>query len=159
MTDCHNAADNAYVQFLDPDTKDTQVALDNLERYVIVGLQSDLDRTLQRWKNIVLQSCGDHPKNEELRERLNGTTADEHYRKSVSQVNPEEENQSNDKAEEESGNNEESSIAVDNAIELMSPQVDSFDPDLQEIVREFTKGDEVIYKRVVEMYDRFDELY
>lgn len=48
------AVDNTYVQFLDPNTKSLEVALHNLERYIVVGLQSDMTETISRWANMTL---------------------------------------------------------------------------------------------------------
>ena len=38
------------------------------------------------------------------------------------------------------------------AVELAPPDVNAFDDDLQRLVREMTAGDEVIYKRALELY-------
>ena len=48
LESCKNAVDNAYVQFLDPKTKDVGVALAHLNKYVIVGMQTDVDQSLER---------------------------------------------------------------------------------------------------------------
>jgi len=143
LHDCRMAADNAYVQFLDPNTKDIHVAMANLERYVIVGLQSDLQRTLDRWKNITLQSCGDHPQFEALKKALfmpstSTSKTDTHYRKSVSRVD---------------GSGKAGKFGRVDAVNLVSPDIDMFDEDLKELLRKMTAGDEYIYKRVIEMHD------
>jgi hypothetical protein len=42
--------------------------------------------------------------------------------------------------------------AVVEPVELASPDVKTFDEDLQKLVRKMTEGDETIYKRALELY-------
>ena len=141
------------MQFLDPRTKDVDAALENLERYVVVGLQADLDETLSRWANVTLRSCRDHPrfgamesllraKTEELQAR--GVTR---WRESVTKVNSSRSDEENYDVDIDEG-------TESLEIEFVAPDVRSFDRDLQEWIGKFTAGDEVIYKRVLELYER-----
>jgi hypothetical protein len=126
---CGHAVDNVYVQFLDPKTKNVDVALLHLNKYVIVGMQTDLDEPLRRWKKIVMWSCRQHPKATWIGRALtNPEKIDSHYRESTSLING-------------TGN------------ELASPTIEQLDPDLQQLIRTLTVGDEVIFRRAKELYE------
>ena len=154
LASCRDAADNAYVQFLDPRTKDLRLALYNLERYVIVGLQSDVDVSLGRFRDVALRSCAGHPKYRALERVLSRSLAvngDGYWRKSVTRVvvasgSPRRDGLS--AADDESRDYG----AVVEPVELASPDVKTFDEDLQKLVRKMTEGDETIYKRALELY-------
>ncbi|KAL3771642.1 hypothetical protein ACHAW5_007344 [Stephanodiscus triporus] len=158
LTSCRNAADNAYVQFLDPRTKDVRVALENLERHVIVGLQSDLDGTLMRFRDVALRSCVGHPKFREMETVLSGSLAaaaaaadngDGYFRKSATRVVASEGGPRDGELAADDWSRDDATV---DAVELAPPDVNAFDDDLQRLVREMTAGDEVIYKRALELY-------
>ena len=168
---CSMAADNAYVQFLDPYTKDVNLAVTNLEKYVIVGLQTDMDETMKRWINITKNSCRGHHHYDQmhgkvfqkilidmqrnggfdrkrqstvdLKSKINGptskrtniTAARALLELSVEDVSPEKD------------------ITPKSEIKLISPDIDIFDQNLQNLIHKFTAGDEVIYKRVLQLYE------
>ncbi|KAL3787574.1 hypothetical protein HJC23_000062 [Cyclotella cryptica] len=67
---CRMAADNAYIQFLDPYSKDVNRAINNLEKYVIVGLQTEMEETMERWINITKKSCRKHPHFDEMNTKV-----------------------------------------------------------------------------------------
>jgi hypothetical protein len=144
---CQSAADNAYVHFLDPDTHDVNVALKNLEEHVIVGLQTDMEGTLERWVNITKKSCSSHPQFQRMEDAvLNKILADiktnggvERKRASAVILNVTEV-----KTEETKSSS---------GIKLSSPDVRAFDKDLQKLLNKLIAGDEVIFKRVVEIYE------
>jgi len=142
LKNCRHVVDNAYVQFLDPNSFDVDVALYNLERYVIVGLQEDMNGTLDRWRDVALGGCVDHPKFPEMKKMLAQRKASFEkvsvFRESVREVGV---------GDEGSGSND-----GNVTVELISPDVEQFDRDLQQLVRELTAGDEVIYQRVVDMF-------
>ncbi|KAL3817655.1 hypothetical protein ACHAXA_002000 [Cyclostephanos tholiformis] len=144
LTSCSNAADNAYVQFLDPKTKDVRVALRNLERHVIVGLQSDVRSAVERFGNVVLRSCIGHPRYHALERALETSSSmatdgeDGYLRRSATRVFV--------------SSNPTDLEAVDGAVELAPPDTETFDADLRVLVRKMTEGDEVIYKRALELY-------
>jgi hypothetical protein len=144
LLSCSNAADNAYVQFLDPKTKDVRVALRNLERYVIVGLQSDVRGAVERFGNVVRRSCVGHPRYDALEralERLSSMAIDGedgYRRRSATRIIV-----SSGPADRE---------VVDEAIEFAPPDTETFDEDLRGLVRKMTEGDEMIYRRALELY-------
>ena len=144
---CRDAVDNTYVQFLDPYTKDVTVALANLEQYVIVGLQSDIHNTLERWRKVTLQSCASHPHFRTIQrvlakgaEKITGDTT--YHRKSTSQVN---QSDVGDTSAQNFGSGSE-------AVDLVPPDISLFGPALQQLVRKMTAGDELVYRRVLDMY-------
>jgi len=155
LANCREAVDNVYVQFLDPYSKDVNVALSNLERYVIVGMQSDLDGTVKRWANVTLQSCVDHPKLEAMRRILlsrdsPASSTAVFLRKSTTEVALDGDGATNeDDQVQDDGQDPRSTEA---SIELTPLDIASFKDDLQQIIREMTAGDEVIYERALEMY-------
>ena len=129
LDDCGYVADNVYVQFLDPKTKDVDVALNRLNKYVIVGMQTDLDESLQRWTKIAMWTCRNHPKAKLIGRALsNPDKWGSHFRES-------------------------SSLANGTGNELASPSIDELDPDLQQLIRTLTQEDEVIFRRAEELYD------
>ncbi len=129
LSNCENAVDNAYVQFLDPKTKDVDVALAHLNKYVIVGMQTDLDESLERWTKMALWSCREHPKATQIGRALaNPANLDSHFRDSTL-------------------------LANSTGTELASPTIDELDLDLQQLLRKLTAGDEVIFRRAQELYE------
>ena len=129
LDSCENAVDNAYVQFLDPKTKDVDVALAHLNKYVIVGMQTDLDESLERWAKITLWTCRDHPRAAIIGKAL----TDPDLRDSRSRVS--------------------SSLANGTADELASPTIDELDLDLQQLIRRLTAGDQVIFQRALQLFE------
>jgi hypothetical protein len=126
---CGHAVNNTYVQFLDPKTKDVDVALVRLNKYVIVGMQTDLEESLQRWKIIAMWTCRDHPKATWIGRTLtNPENSDAHFRESTS-------------------------LANGTGTELASPTIEQLDPDLQQLIRTLTAGDEVIFRRAKDLYE------
>ena len=144
LISCSNAANNAYVQFLDPKTKNFRVALRNLERHVIVGLQSDVRGAVERFGNVVRKSCVGHPRYDALERALVRSSSmsidgeDGHLRRSETRVVV-----SSGRADRE---------VVDDAIEFAPPDAGTFDADLRRLVRKMTEGDEMIYRRALELY-------
>ena len=129
LESCKNAVDNAYVQFLDPKTKDVGVALAHLNKYVIVGMQTDLDQSLERWTKVTLWTCRDHPHAEIIRKALTDPALrDKRFRES-------------------------STLANGTTNELASPTIDQLDLDLQQLIRRLTAGDEVIFERALQLYE------
>mmetsp|Transcript_12403 Transcript_12403/g.19085 ORF Transcript_12403/g.19085 Transcript_12403/m.19085 type:complete len:464 (-) Transcript_12403:1998-3389(-) len=128
---CENAVDNAYVQFLDPKTNDVDVALAHLNKYVIIGMQTDLDESLQRWTKIALWSCREHPKATMIGRALTDpANVDSHLNFRDSSL-----------------------LANSTGNELASPTIDELDLDLQQLIRTLTAGDEVIFRRAQELYE------
>lgn len=122
---CPVPTDNAYTGFLDPLHRNLTTALRNLENHVIVGLQDDIDNSLQRWINITLNTCLSHPSFAQLEKLLENQDT-------VGVLNP--------------------SLSRMNSVDLVVPAIETFDDDLKEMIRKYTKEDEVIYKRAVELY-------
>lgn len=126
---CGNAVDNAYIQFLDPKTNDVDVALAHLNKYVIIGMQTDLDESLQRWTKMALWSCREHPNAKMIGRALTDpANLDSHFRDSTL-------------------------LANSTGSELASPTIDELDLDLQQLLRTLTAGDEVIFQRAQELYE------
>ncbi|KAL7518843.1 hypothetical protein ACHAWX_003646 [Stephanocyclus meneghinianus] len=161
---CRMAADNAYVQFLDPYSKDLNLALANLEKYVIVGLQTEMEDTMERWINITKKSCRNHPHfgdmntmvfQKILRDmKINGGFD----RKRESTVELERQTDNITKAFSEAGEGVNHFAQVEgtepsSGIALISPDFTSFDGDLQQLIRKLTAGDNVIFHRVIELYE------
>lgn len=138
LNTCSDAVSNTYVQFLDPNTKDLAVALTHLNEYVIVGLQSDIDGTLDRWTKIVLQSCQGHPRYQVMKDHIMDAfkvNGDHRYKDTMQSVGGE------------------NSSEVASLSSLSSPlAVETFDNDLQRMIHEFIAGDIVIYLRAIELY-------
>jgi len=167
LNKCTAAVDNVYVQFLDPVTKDVNVALDHLNKYVIVGMQNDMEETLQRWMRIGLNACQDHPKFEAIKNTLEKNAHSIKHRASVIQVDSEhngikidplqqqqgegEEQDDNDMAADDTDND--GGEAAEEVIELVKWRFKFFDDDIKRLMRQLTKKDEIIYKRVLEMYE------
>ena len=166
LTTCEVAINNAYVQFLDPDTNDVDVALRNLEEYVIVGLQTDMGETLSRWVNITKQSCSGH-KHFRKMERVfadifEGMTSDgevKKFRESKISLNEVPESRRRLSLVRQIINTDEAvkndSIQDEPAYEisLISPDINSLDKDLKEMIIRYTSGDQVVWKRVLELYE------
>ena len=165
---CEAAVNNAYVQFLDPDTKSVDVALQNLEDYVIVGLQTDMGETLTRWVNITKRSCHNHQHFRKM-ERVfadifNGMTADgevKKFRESKIVLNEANDAQRKlsvvqnivhaDTAEDEAVETDSAELSA--GISLVSPDFNTLDDDLKEMITRFTAGDQQVWKRVLELYE------
>lgn len=140
---CGHVVDNAYVQFLDPRTKDVDIAVKHLEQYFIVGMQSDLEESLQRITKIAINSCRDHPKFEAIRKALTNTDrVGSHYRESVSLLRSKEE-----------GIEATASGNYTPSVELASFTINELDTDLQQLISKSTVGDEVIFRRAKELYE------
>jgi len=137
LRSCVDAIDNTYVAFLDPLTKNVSVALDHLEKYVIVGLTSDISGTLERWKNLTLRTCRDHDKYRWIRRALADTVKNSGERLNEGLV-----------GHEDNGDATSSVIATFKETEL-----DMLDADLKDLVRKYTSGDEIIYRRVLDLYE------
>eukprot|EP00569_Conticribra_weissflogii_P001608 CAMPEP_0171351538 /NCGR_PEP_ID=MMETSP0878-20121228/39330_1 /TAXON_ID=67004 /ORGANISM="Thalassiosira weissflogii, Strain CCMP1336" /LENGTH=630 /DNA_ID=CAMNT_0011856869 /DNA_START=150 /DNA_END=2042 /DNA_ORIENTATION=+ len=155
LTECKSAADNAYVQFLDPNTKNVNVALENLEKYVIVGLQTHVEESLERWMNITLRSCRGRPQFPIIKDRLQKeyhTQAGKKWRASDlltdSELKLDGTPKNNDHYKHEKEREGE-----EPTVKLASPKFESFDEDLQKLILEYTAGDAVIFQRVLEMYE------
>eukprot|EP00571_Detonula_confervacea_P006871 CAMPEP_0172318844 /NCGR_PEP_ID=MMETSP1058-20130122/36007_1 /TAXON_ID=83371 /ORGANISM="Detonula confervacea, Strain CCMP 353" /LENGTH=272 /DNA_ID=CAMNT_0013033759 /DNA_START=722 /DNA_END=1540 /DNA_ORIENTATION=- len=126
---CSDAVYNAYTAFLDPLTKNLTVAMNHLEKHVVVGLQHDINGTLQRWRNITLDACNEHPDYSKMKKVLTNTS-ESHGEKKFR-----------------------ASPIVKDSVVLSSPDISQFDQDLQDIIRACTEEDEVIYKRATEIYE------
>ncbi|KAL3795554.1 hypothetical protein HJC23_009267 [Cyclotella cryptica] len=161
---CESANDNAYVQFLDPDTKDVNVALQNLEDYVIVGLQNEMGETLNRWVNITRRSCRSHKYFSRMEkvfaDIVNDMTAEGEVKKfRESQVKLDETTRRlsviqqiiNRKGIDDDAqkNNTNSS----SSINLVAPDFNILDDDLKEIITRYTAGDQKVWGRVLELYE------
>ena len=167
LTTCEVAVNNAYVQFLDPDTNDVNVAIRNLEDYVIVGLQTDMGETLSRWVNITKQSCSGH-KHFGKMERVfadifDGMTADgevKKFRESKISLNEYGGAQRRRLSLVRRVVNIDETVKKDNIadmpaseISLVSPDINSLDSDLKEMITRYTSGDQLVWKRVLELYE------
>ena len=143
LTVCRHVVDNAYVQFLDPRTKNVDVALHHLNKYVIVGLQSDLEESLQRISKVTMWSCRDHPKFHAIRKALTNTDkVGAHFRESISLLEIK-----------EKGLEATSTGNYTPSVELASPTIDELDTDLQQLIRTLTVDDEVIFRRAKKLYE------
>jgi hypothetical protein len=167
LEDCHLANNNTYVQFLDPDTKDVNVAKQNLEDYVIVGLQNKISETLIRWATIARRSCRGHKHYQRMKnvfDYVNNITADgevQKFRESPRELNDAHEiarrrlsitQQSNDT------DYHDESLNVNNKREttgtnLISPDFNTLDEDLKETITRFTEEDQKVWKRALELYE------
>jgi hypothetical protein len=166
---CEVAVDNAYVQFLDPDTKDVNVAIQNLEEYVIVGLQSEMGETLSRWVNITRRSCKSHEhfgKMEKVFTGIfDGMTEDGEVKKfRESKITLNEAVQAQRRLSvvqhiiNQDNEDEDEDVNVDHTkpstgISLVSPDFNSLDDDLKDMISRFTAGDQKVWKRVLELYE------
>jgi hypothetical protein len=163
LNTCRMAADNAYVQFLDPYSHNVELAVSNLEKYVIVGLQTDMDGTMARWINITKKSCRAHPQYKDMNGlvfhkiltdmKRNGGF--DRRRESTAELKPMRVNttkRSLGEADEEEHIIEDVP-KVDSGIKLIPPDVNNFDEDLQKLISELTAGDSVVFKRVLELYE------
>ena len=166
---CSFAADNAYVQFLDPYTKDMDLAISNLEKYVIVGLQTDMDETVKRWINITKNSCRAHPNYDTMYGKVfqkilldmqrNGGF--DRKRQSTVDLKSKTRGQTPNKSTvarlllelSVEDDTPEQDTTPSSEIKLVSPDINNFDQDLQSLIRKLTAGDEVIYKRVLQLYE------
>lgn len=128
---------------LTPRTKDVDIAVEHLEQYFIVGMQSDLEESLQRITKIAINSCRDHPKFEAIRKALTNTDrVGSHYRESVSLLRSKDE-----------GIEATASGNYTPSVELASFTINELDTDLQQLIRKSTVGDEVIFRRAKELYE------
>ncbi|KAL7538435.1 hypothetical protein ACHAXR_008549 [Thalassiosira sp. AJA248-18] len=132
LTRCPKATNNSYSQFLDPLTKNLDVALDNLENHVIVGLQNDVEGTLQRWVNITLKACDGHPAYSTMSKTLAQSIASIGGKR----LNSIPSTRVQDK---------------DNVV-LSSPSIAQLDEELQHMIQGYIAEDELIYRRAVELY-------
>ncbi|KAL7476818.1 hypothetical protein ACHAW6_002652 [Cyclotella cf. meneghiniana] len=161
---CECANDNAYVQFLDPDTKDVNVAIQNLEDYVIVGLQNEMGETLNRWVNITRRTCRAHKYFRRMEtvfaNLFNDMTADGEVKKfRESKIRLDEATRrlsvvqhiinGQRTGEDAQKNNTHSS----SSISLVAPDFNSLDDDLKEIITRYTAGDQKVWERVLVLYD------
>lgn len=148
FNNCRRAVHNIYVQFLDPGGKNLKTALHNLERYVIPGLQTNIEETLSKWVNITLHSCRDHSKFKEMKRRMNAT------------LNLDFESDTSESKKKYHARTSETTIKGAHPgteeKELIYPKFDQLDPDLQSLVRELTAMDEVIYERAKEMFQQWN---
>ena len=137
LTKCVDASHNAYTRFFDPLTKNVNVAMNHLESHrVIIGLQDKLEETLQRWINITLITCTDHPDFDKLNHTLT-VSFEENGKKHVNE----------NKLVLGSGNSTSTSSTS------YWPNIIEFDIDLQNLIRDCIKEDEVMYKRANELYE------
>lgn len=136
LDSCRNVVSNAYVQFLDPDTKDVNVALHHLEKFVIVGLQEDLDESLQRWAKIAAWSCRDHPNISRIRKDLltEPKHVGAHFRESAALL--------------PSNEGDENGAGTGTA----DAPLNELDEDLQQLIKKLTVYDEAIFQRAKELY-------
>ena len=166
---CEVAVDNAYVQFLDPDTKDVNIAIQNLEDYVIVGLQNKMGETLSRWVNITGRSCQSHPHFERMKkvfaDIFDSMTAQgevKKFRESKITLNQADVahrklsilhriGKGNEDSDDEVAKKDHTKSSA--GISLASPDFNSLDNDLKEMILRFTKGDQKVWKRVLELFE------
>jgi hypothetical protein len=170
LNTCKVAVDNAYVQFLDPDTKDVNVAIQNLEDYVIVGLQNDMGESLSRWVNITKRSCKHHKHFKRLQkvytDIFDGMTAEgevKKFRESKITITDKAEAKGRrlsavrniintdkiDAKDANSGNAESTTPGTS----LVSPDFNSLDEDLKAMITKFTAGDQKVWERVIQLYE------
>ena len=122
---CPVPTDNAYTRFLDPLHHNLTVALENLENYIIIGLQDDMVNSLERWINITLNTCQNHPSFALLKELLKNHDAFDVLNPSLSRIN---------------------------SVDLVTPAIETFDDELKAMILKYTAEDELIYNRAVELY-------
>lgn len=110
-----------------------------MEKFVIVGLQGDLDESLKRWAKIAVWSCRDHPNISRIRKDLLAEPkhVGEHLRQSATLL-----------ASNEGGENG----ADTGTAELASPTLNELDEDLQQLIKKLTVYDEAIFQRAKELY-------
>lgn len=130
LEQCKDATWNMYTQFLDPATKDVNVALHNLEQYVIVGLQTNITETLQLWANTMRKSCRHRPDYDQMGAAILSKPFNETQEEKREKV----------------------SIAVKYSVVLVTPNVSEFDDDLKDMFNAYIKEDEIIYQRAKELY-------
>lgn len=162
---CNMAADNAYVQFLDPYTKDVNLAVSNLEKYVIVGLQNNMDETMKRWINIAKSSCRAHPMYKEMDGRVFQKILNEMERNGGFDRKRESTVDLKPKRAQSTRNTTRRALSEDDLdipeeqpkptsdIKLATPDVNNFEDDVQELIKKLTAGDAVVYQRVLELYE------
>ena len=131
LTKCKDAASNIYTQFLDPVTKDVNVALANLEKYVIVGLQTNVTETLQLWANMTRKNCH-HQKFDSMQKSMLSIP----FRETFVELR------------------EKVSIGEKDLIKFVTPDYTNFEKDLTLTIEEFIKEDKMIYSRVKELYQQ-----
>mmetsp|Transcript_16188 Transcript_16188/g.25383 ORF Transcript_16188/g.25383 Transcript_16188/m.25383 type:complete len:146 (-) Transcript_16188:37-474(-) len=129
LEECSDATHNAYTRFLDPLTQNLTVALNHLESHVIVGMQSDLEETLQRWVHITLGACSEHPNYSTLNQTL--TNSFKILGKKKTNEN----------------------LIVKGLGRKSFPDMARFDMDLQNLIRACIDEDEIIYKRAIGIYE------
>jgi len=141
LESCRDIVSNVYVQFLDPVTNDVNIAVRLLEKFVIVGLQGDIDESLQRWAKIAVWSCRDHPYINRIRKDLltEPKHVGTHFRQSATLM-------------ELKGDGVDENEAINGTAELASPTLNELDADLQQLIRALTVDDEVIFQRAEELY-------
>ena len=128
---CSNAVNNTYVQYLDPLTFDINVAMERLEKYVVVGLDNETEVTLQRWLNATIQTC--HPSRPRYLAVARELRANIEKNKSTVRNS--------------------SMQNTGNGTSSDKPKVQTtFSSRVEELIQEYTSGDEIIYKRAREMY-------
>lgn len=130
LTKCKDAAYNVYAQFLDPVTKDVNVALANLEKYVIVGLQTNITETLQLWANMTRKNCHNHRKFDAMQKSMLSIPFQETFVELREKV----------------------SIGEKDLVKFVTPDYTNFEKDLTLMIEEFIKEDEVIFNRAKELY-------
>jgi hypothetical protein len=127
---CKDASWNVYTQFLDPVTKDVNVALANLEKYVIVGLQTNITETLQLWANMTRKNCHNHQKFDAMQKSMLSIP----FRETFVELR------------------EKVSIGEKDLIKFVTPDYTNFEKDLTLMIEEFIKEDKMIYSRAKELY-------
>jgi hypothetical protein len=127
---CKDASWNVYTQFLDPVTKDVNVALANLEKYVIVGLKTNITETLQLWANMTRKNCHNHRRFESMQQSMLSIP----FRETFVELR------------------EKMSIGEKDLIKFVTPDYTNFQNDLTLTIEEFIKEDKRIYNRVKELY-------
>ena len=132
LVKCKDATWNVYTQFLDPVTKDVNVALANLEKYVIVGLQTNITETLQLWANMTRKNCHNHRKFESMERSMLSIP----FRETFVELR------------------EKVSIGEKDLIKFVTPDYTNFQNDLTLMIEEFITEDKRIYSRVKELYQQ-----
>lgn len=136
LEQCKDATWNMYTQFLDPATKDVNVALHNLEEYVIVGLQTNITETLQLWANTMKKSCRHRPDYDQMGATILFKPFNETQEEKREKV----------------------SISVKHLVVLKPPNVSEFDDDLKDLFNAYIKEDEIIYQRAKELHAKQREM-
>lgn len=129
LEECLDATHNVYTRFLDPLTQNLTVALNHLESHVIVGMQSNLEETLQRWIHITLGACSEHPKYSTLKHTL--TESFKIHGKKKRNEN----------------------VIVKGLGRTSFPDTAKFDMDLQNLISACIEEDEIVYERAIELYE------